>query len=110
MANRIPLPGWTFAVILAGGVLTYYTVGSLLVESPFVPDLQRLISDPEAFVSGYSGAEVMAPLVLLLIPAVLLHARGIHYLGYSLPICKMIRPTLRRFTQAQPVPKPLKRC
>ncbi len=58
-------------MILAGGVLTYYAVGLLLIWSPFVPDLQRLIADPQAFVSGYSGAEVMAPFVLLLVPAVL---------------------------------------
>lgn len=58
-------------MILAGGVLTFYAVGSLLIGSLFVLDLPRLIPNPQTFFTGYSGAELMAPFVLLLVSAVL---------------------------------------
>jgi hypothetical protein len=63
------LPRWTLAVIVLGGVLTYVAVGVLLQGVRFVPDLQRLLEDPGAFVQG--GPEAVAPFVLLFIPAVL---------------------------------------
>jgi hypothetical protein len=63
------LPPWTWVPILLGGVLTYTGVGVLLLGSRFRADAESLIENPAAFASG--GAEVIAPFVLLLIPAVL---------------------------------------
>jgi mannitol-specific phosphotransferase system IIBC component len=63
------LPLWSFIVIAAGGVLTYCGAGILLVGFRFWPDLQSLFGDPVAFVGGDS--ELLAPFVLLLVPAVL---------------------------------------
>jgi amino acid permease len=63
------LPAWGYAVVLAGAVVTYFVVGQLLHAPNFLNDLEAyLLSSrtPESI-----DAERVAPLVLLLIPAVL---------------------------------------
>lgn len=55
--------------IAAGGVLTYWCVGILLIGSRFTEDLKSVIEDPAAFSAG--DPELLAPFFLLLIPAVL---------------------------------------
>jgi hypothetical protein len=73
-------------VIVKGGLVTYAGVGSFLLGPRFQGGLETFWQDPAAFLAG--GAEVVAPFVLLLIPAVLgaiwtretlrLVLRGIH--------------------------------
>jgi hypothetical protein len=63
------LPRWTWGLIVAGGALGYLGVGMLLEGRRFWPKLDGLWQDPGGFAGG--GAEVLAPLVLLLVPAVL---------------------------------------
>ena len=63
------LPLWSYIAIAAGGVFTYLGVGILLTGLRFWPDLQSFLRDPAGFMAG--DPELMAPFVLLLIPAVL---------------------------------------
>jgi hypothetical protein len=63
------LPRWTVALILAGGVLTYLGVGSLLLGNRFGSDFESLFLVSGGFAQG--SVETIAPFVLLLIPAVL---------------------------------------
>ena len=63
------LPRWTWGPIALGGVLAYFGIGMLLQGRRFWPDVESLWQDPRAFASG--GAEVMAPFLLLFVPAVL---------------------------------------
>lgn len=63
------LPIWSYFVIAAGGALTYLGVGILLLGFRFIADLNSLLGDAQAFVGA--DPELMAPFVLLLIPAVL---------------------------------------
>jgi mannitol-specific phosphotransferase system IIBC component len=63
------LPLWSFIAIAAGGVITYCGVGILLIGFRFWSDLQSLLGDPVAFVAG--DPELLAPFVLLLVPAIL---------------------------------------
>jgi uncharacterized membrane protein len=63
------LPRWTYVTILAGGVVAYVAVGTLLLGHAFGEGLAQLFTEPAAFARG--GAEAVAPFVLLLVPAVL---------------------------------------
>ena len=63
------LRSWMHGVIAAGGLLTYYVAGLLLLGAGFIADLQSLLADPAAIAGA--DAEQMAPYVLLVIPAVL---------------------------------------
>lgn len=56
-------------MIAAGGVLTYFCVGILLIGVRFTEDLKSVIADPDAFSAG--NPELLAPFFILLIPAVL---------------------------------------
>ncbi len=56
-------------MVLAGGVLSYACVGSLLLGNHFGGGLEDLWRDPVAFL--HSGTETVAPYVLLLIVAIL---------------------------------------
>lgn len=60
------LPRWTWALILAGGVLAYVGTGTLLQGARFEADLDNMWQRPEGI-----SAEIVAPYVLLVIPAVL---------------------------------------
>lgn len=63
------LPRWTWAAIFTAGVLAYVGVGTLLLGPGFRAGIEDLWRSPGAFAS--SGAETVAPFVLLLIPAIL---------------------------------------
>jgi hypothetical protein len=60
------LPRWTWALIVAGGVLAYVGTGTLLQGARFEADLDNMWQRPEGI-----SPEIVAPYVLLVIPAVL---------------------------------------
>lgn len=63
------LPVWAYAVVLAGAVVTYFVVGQLLHAPSFLNDLEEYLLSSRT--SEDIDAERVAPLVLLLVPAVL---------------------------------------
>ena len=71
MKNQSPprLPRWSYVLIAAGGLLTYFCAGFLSTGARFMEDLKSAIEDPGAFSAG--NPELLAPFFLLLIPAVL---------------------------------------
>lgn len=62
------LPAWTQLVIVAGGIAAYVGVGMFLLGNRF-REIEGLWVDARVFF--HQGSEVVAPYVLLLIPAVL---------------------------------------
>lgn len=63
------LPRWTWAVVVAGGILAYVCVGVLLEGPRFWAGIERFWASPAAFVTD--DTETRSPYVLLLVPAVL---------------------------------------
>ncbi|ROZ75391.1 hypothetical protein [Ramlibacter sp. WS9] len=63
------LPVWGYAIVLVGTLCTYFAVGQLLHAPDFLNDLEQYLLSYHAVESV--DAERVAPLVLLLIPAVL---------------------------------------
>ena len=63
------LPVWGYPIVLVGALCTYFAVGQLLHAPDFLNDLEQYLLSYHAVESV--DAERVAPLVLLLIPAVL---------------------------------------
>lgn len=67
--SQTRVPTWGHPLIVAGGGLTYFVVGQVLHSPDFLNDLQLLLAAPGTLAAA--GPERIAPLVLLLIPAIL---------------------------------------
>ena len=63
------LPVWGYAIVLVGALCTYFAVGQLLHAPNVLNDLEEYVLSSRTAESV--DAERVAPLVLLLIPAVL---------------------------------------
>jgi hypothetical protein len=63
------LPAWTYIFVIASALLAYFAVGQLLHAPDFLNDLGRLLAS-EGSLDAFDS-ERLAPLVLLMIPAIL---------------------------------------